>query len=545
MPSRLQQRLRHELDFWSIATALFAVMVLVPLGTVLLGLGRSGPEWGHIQETVLNTYLLNTLILIASVSGLALLMALPTAWLVAAFDFPCRRFFEWALILPLAIPTYVAAFAYIKVPEKAIPLLVWIRTTFGPETFFQAEMFLRYGLLSLLLAGVLYPYLFISARASFSRQQGAVIEAAQLLGCRPVPVFLTIALPLARPAIVAGLSLVIMEVVNDYGAVHFMGVPTLTEGIFRTWFGLGDRASAVRLAGIVMVVILALIMMERFQRGRARFVEDASHSRPLARHRLPFGQGLIATFTCALPFAIGFVIPVFQLIYWAIALEGTWQIRSWQLLGNTVWLSLATAVVLTSIALIIAYAWKLHNVAWLRALSRLATMGYAVPGAVVALGVMLSFGWMDARTSEWHRRVGLPEVFLSGTLVAIGFAYIVRFLAVAFQPLQAGMERICGSLDEASRVLGRVPLATLWRVNLPLLRGTLFGALMLVFVDILKELPLTLILRPANFETLATLAFGMAGEGRIQESAVPSLLIIILGAVGLMLLNRFMNRTYK
>lgn len=545
MPARLLRRFRHEVDFWSTSTAVLAVLILVPLAAVLVGLGRTGPEWSHIAETVLNTYVANTFILIATVSVLSLLMALPTAWLVAAFDFPGRRFFEWALILPLAIPTYVAAFAYIKVPEMAIPLLVWIRNTFGPDTYFQAELLLRYGLLSLLLAGVLYPYLFISARASFSRQQGSVIEAAQILGRRPGAVFMTVALPLARPAIVAGLSLIVMEVVNDYGAVHFFGVPTLTEGIFRTWFGLGDRASAVRLAGIIMVVIFALIVAERFQRGRARFAEDSTHARPLARRRLGRGRGALATILCLVPFSIGFLIPLLQLLYWAVALDGGGRARAWSHLGNSLWLALATAAVLSAIALLFAYAWKLHNVRWLRTLGRLGTMGYAVPGAVVALGVMLCLGWLDDRIAGWGDRIGLPVIFLSGTLLAIGFAYVVRFLAVAFHPLQAGMERICGSLDEASRVLGKPPLATLWRVNLPLLRGTLLAALMLVFVDILKELPLTLILRPANFETLATIAFGMAGEGRIQESALPSLLIILLGATGLMLLNRFMNGTAK
>ncbi len=543
MPSGWQRRLRREVDGWSISTALLALLILLPLAAVLAGLGRTGPEWPHVVETVLGSYVLNTLILIVAVSVLSLVMALPTAWLVAAFEFPGRRFFAWALILPLALPTYVAAFAYLKVPEAAIPLLIAMRRNFGPEVYTLAEGGMRYGLLSLLLAAVLYPYLFLSARASFGRQQGSVIEAAQVLGRRPSAVFLSVALPLARPAIVAGLSLIVMEVVNDYGAVHFFGVPTLTEGIFRTWFGLGDRASAVRLAGIVMVVIFALIIAERFQRGRARFAEDASHARPLVRRRLRGARAMLAWGFCSVPFCLGFVIPVLQLLYWAFGLGDTRPSSSWQPLGRSLWMSLVTAAVLTAIALLFAYTWKLHDGRWLRGLSRLATMGYAVPGAVVALGVMLCLGRLDERLSQWSGRWGISAVFLSGTLLAIGFAYLVRFLAVSFQPLHAGLDRVCGSLDEASRVLGRPPLATLWRVNLPLLRGTIFAALMLVFVDILKELPLTLILRPANFETLATLAFGMASEGRVQESALPSLLIILLGASGLIFLNRFMDPT--
>ena len=534
-------RLRREADVWSASTAFLAALILLPLVVVAAGLGRAGPEWPHLAQTVLGSYVANTLILIGTVSVLSLVMALPAAWLVSAFDFPGRRFFEWALLLPLAIPTYVAAFAYIRLPEAAIPVLIKVRQSFGPDAYASAELVLRYGLLSLLLSAVLYPYLFITARASFSRQQGSMIEAAQALGRKPGSIFLTVALPLARPAIAAGLSLIVMEVVNDYGAVHFFGVPTLTEGIFRTWFGLGDRASAVRLAGLVMLAVFALIVAERAQRGRAKFAEDALQARPLARRKLRAGRGAMAALLCLIPLALGFLSPVAQLLYWASGLSRERVWRSLEHLGPSLGLSLATAAGLTLIALLFAYAWKLHNAAWLRGLARLAAMGYAAPGAVVALGVMLCLGWLDGRFVEWGGEGGWPAVFLSGSLLAVSLAYAVRFLAVAFQPLHAGMDRICGSLDEASRVLGKSPLETLWRVNLPLLRGAILAALMLVFVDILKELPLTLILRPANFETLATTAFGLASEGRIQESAAPSLLIILLGAAGLIPLNRLMR----
>jgi len=531
-------------DPWSASTLVLALLILAPLVTVVVGLSDAGPKWDHIASTVLGSYIGNTVVLIATVSVLSLLLAIPPAWLVSAFEFPGRRVFEWALVMPLAIPTYVAAFVYYQVPEAAIPLLIEIRSGLGIDAFLAAEKVLRYGLLSLILAGVLYPYLYLSARASFSQQRRQVIEAAQSLGRGSASVFFTVALPLARPALVAGLSLIVMEVVNDYGAVHLFGVPTLTEGIFRTWFGLGDRSSALRLAGIVMAAILIGLLLEQAQRGRARFAESSINATPLAPRQLGPLASAWAIAACLVPLTLGFLFPAWQLLVWSSA---TWKevFRSefGAHLGNSLLLALVTSAGLTGIAVLFSYAGKLHRVRWLVGTSRLAALGYAAPGAVVAVGVMVAFGFLDDMAASLAERTGLPRFFFSGTIHAIGFAYMVRFLAVSFQPVRAGMDRICGTLDEASRVLGRPPLATLIRVNLPLMRGTLLAAMMLVFVDILKELPLTMILRPANFETLATTAFGLAKEGRIQECAVPSLCIVAAGGIGLAVLNRFLRQS--
>lgn len=528
---------------WSASTLLIAALILVPLCTALSGLLRAGPEWSHVASTVLAGYVTNTVILVVVVSLLSLLMAVPAAWLVSAFEFPGRGFFEWALVLPLSIPTYVAAFVYFEVPQAAIPLLVSIRTEFGNEAFRIAELVLRYGVLAIAMSSVLFPYIFITARASFSRQRRAVIEAAQTLGSRPSATFFRIALPLARPAVVAGTSLIVMEVINDYGAVNFFGVPTLTEGIFRTWFGLGDRASALRLAGLVMAAVLAALLIERVQRGRAQFAEHGTDSTPLARRPLNPGAGSIALLVCVVPLVIGFLYPVGRLLMWAWPTLGALLASGfWEQLWRSLFLSLATAAAMTTAAVLFAYSLHLHRSRFLHAVSRFATLGYATPGAVVAVGVMVVLGAIDAfAASGGSSSETGASFFLSGTLFAIGFGYLVRFIAVAFHPVQSGMTRLCGRLDEASRILGRAPLATLFRINLPLLRGTLLAATMLVFVDILKELPLTMILRPANFDTLATTAFGLAKEGRIHECAAPSLVIIAVGTVALLVLNRFMK----
>jgi iron(III) transport system permease protein len=539
LAASLRVRIQREADPWSVSTLLLAALILVPLCTALSGLLRAGPQWTHVAETVLTGYVVNTAILVVAVCALSLLMAIPSAWTVSAFEFPGRRFFEWALVLPLAIPTYVSAIIYFSVPEAAIPLLVQIRFRFGIEAFQIAELILRYSVLAVAMAAVLYPYVFITARMSFSRQRRAVIEAAQTLGSGPSTTFFRVALPLARPAVVAGTSLIVMEVVNDYGAVNFFGVPTLTEGIFRTWFGLGDRASALRLAGLVMVAILAALVLEKLQRGRARYAEHSADSTPLARRRLRPLQATAAILICTLPLLAGFVYPAFRLATWAWPLFGNVVSAEFlQEFGRSLILSLVTALAMSVIALLFAFTLQLHHSRILHGFSRLATLGYATPGAVVAVGVMVVLGAIDNLD---FTRAGGGTFFLSGTLYAIGFGYLVRFIAVAFHPVQAGMTRFCGRLDEASRLLGCSSFETLVRINFPLLRGTLLAAAMLVFVDILKELPLTMILRPANFETLATSAFGLAKEGRIHECAVPALIIIAVGAAGLIVLNCFVR----
>jgi len=526
-------KFRREADLWSASTFVLGLIIISPIALVLFGLFREGPKWDHMASTVLGSYLTNTFILIATVSIFSILFAIIPAWLVSTCEFSGRRIFEWALVMPLALPTYVAAFVYFQVPDAAIPLLIKIRTQFGPDAFLLAEKILRYGVLSIAMAGVLFPYLFISARASFSQQSKAVIEASRMLGKSSTQTFFKVALPLSRPAIVAGLSLILMEVINDYGAVNFFGVPTLTEGIFRTWFGLQDRASAVRLAGLAMVAVFIILAIERGQRGNASFSENSQSAAPLARRKLSRRANLGAFLVCFIPLLIGLILPTLQLISWsAMTFEKVLKPDFVAQFGRSIGLALGAAIALTAVAVLFAYAAKLHPVRWLRTANRVSTIGYASPGAVIAIGVMVLFGAFDKMAGS---------AVISGTLLAIGFAYLVRFLTVAYQPIDAGLTRVCGRLDECSRTLGKLPLATLFKINLPLIKGTLLAATMLVFVDILKELPLTLILRPANFDTLATTAFSLAKEGRIQECAVPSLIIVIAGMVGLGVLNRLLK----
>lgn len=538
MINRFKASWRGVGDVWQFVTVLGAALLLAPLIAVFVGVFQSSEDWGHVASTVLPGYLANTLILVFGVSLVSILFALPTAWFVATFDFPTRGFWKWALVMPLAVPTFASGFAYFDVLEFSIPLIIQVRQTWGFDASQWVERIIRYGTLIMLLSSVLYPYLYLSLRTSFARRHGIYFEAACLLGKRPASIFRRIALPMARPAMIAGLSLIIMEVVNEYGAVNFFGVPTLTEGIFRTWFGLGDRASGLRLAVIVVGVVFVVLALEAWQRKRLRYAEGAQASQPHRRISLQGGAvyGVIAC--CALPVLIGFVFPVARLGYWAVIATDSFDfVRFAKQASTSLGLAFVTALVLSLMAFFLAFSARNLRGHGVRRLVRASTLGYAIPSVVTGVGVMVLFGGVDRLLSG-----SILETTLSGSLLAISFAYMVRFMTVAYQPLSAGMHGVCGSLHEASLTLGKGNLHSLLRIHFPLLKMNILACATLVFIDIMKELPLTLVLRPSDFETLATFAFGFAKEGQIYDCALPSLLIVLLGVWGLLVIERWIER---
>lgn len=526
------RRCRFRPDRWGVLVVLGGLILTLPLLAVVLRLGGESPAWESLVGNLLGHYIATTVGLVVLVVALALPLGVLPAWLVSTCDFPGRRLLSWMLVLPLALPTYVAAFVFYRLPESAIPALVRIRTEHGADAFLAAEFGLRFGLLALMLAAVLYPYLYLAARSAFSRQCRSQIESARLLGDGIAGAFFRVALPAARPALVAGGAFVAMEVANDYGAVHFFGVTTLSAGIFRTWFGSGDLVAALRLAALMMGTMLVLLALERLLRGRARALPD-SQGTPLARRRLPMGKGLLALSVCLVPLGIGFLYPIGCLAHWAwlhLSAEGfalPAELRMIPALG----LAAVTTGVATLSAAIVAYAVRLRATLPRRSASGLLALGYAIPGAVVAVGVLSVTGFIDRLHLPW-----LP--MLGGTLSVLGFAYAARYFAIPLKLAEAGLDRIGRPLEEASRVLGAPPGRTFFAISLPLLRGPLVAAAILLFVDLLKELPLTLILRPAGFETLATTAFSLASEARLQACAVPSLLVIAAGVVPLFLLEK-------
>ncbi len=529
-------------SLWTGVAAVTALVVMTPILTVLGYLFHPGTEsWQHLAETVLEDYVRNSLLLTAGVAVGAGSIGITTAWLTSMYRFPGRRLFVWALLLPLSFPAYILAYTYTGMLEPAGPVQGWIRSTFGlayGEYWFPEVRSL--GGAVVMLSLVLYPYVYLLARASFLEQSVCALEASRSLGCGPWRSFFLVALPLARPAIVVGLSLALMETLADFGTVDYFGVSTFTTGIFRTWYGLYDEAAAAQLAALLMLFVLVLLGLERASRRRMRFHHATNRHRAPPQQRLrPFAGGLAAV-ACLLPVAFGFLLPFGQLAVWMVQTgEQALDAGFFALARNSFLLAGGAAVIALLVALILGYGRRLHPTRWLRALVQVAGMGYAIPGMVIAIGVLIPFGWLDNAIDGWMReRFGFATgLLLSGTLFILLFAYLVRFLTISLQTVEAGLGQIRPAMDEAAWSMGASRLATLRRVHLPLMRGSLLTALLIVFVDVLKELPATLVLRPFNFNTLAVRAYELASDERLADASSAALTIVLVGIVPVVLLS--------
>lgn len=535
------------LDLGSLLVVGVAFCLALPVLTVVLtALQPAGPVWRHLAETVLADYLINSLLLMLGVGAGALLVGVPAAWLVSLHEFPGRRWFEWALLLPMAVPAYIIAYTYTGLLDYAGPVQSLLREQFhwSRQGYWFPEIRSLTGAI-IMLALVLYPYVYLLARAAFLDQSVAVSEVSRTLGAGPWRRFVAVSLPMARPALIAGVSLVQMEALADYGTVQYFGVGTFTTGIFRVWYGMNDAAAAAQLAAQLLLFVFALLVFERASRRRARFHHAGNrHYRP-RRQPLSGRAGALAGVACLIPLLLGFVIPAAQLAVWALRtapqmIDG----RFWPLLAHSLLLASGAALLILALALLLGYGLRLRPHPLVRLAVRAAGLGYAVPGTVVAIGVLLPFAAIDRRVDEWARGwLGISTgLLLSGTVVALLFAYCARFLPVALQSVEAGLSRIRPSMDDAARALGSSPKGVLGRVHLPMLRGSLWVALLLVFVDVLKELPATLILRPFNFNTLAVRTYELASDERLADSASFALAIVLAGIGPVILLSRAISR---
>lgn len=532
-----------HLDGWTVLALAIALFVAAPVVTVLSSIVTgSGEVWSHLAQTVLSRYVLNSLALMIGVGIGVLGLGVGTAWVVTMCRFPGSRWFEWLLLLPLASPAYVLAYVYTDLLEFYGPIQTTLRQWFGwveVQDYWFPPIRSIGGAIAL-LSLVLYPYVYLLARVAFLEQSVRTLEASRCLGCGPWRSFFTVALPLARPAIMAGLALALMETLNDFGTVQYFGVDTFTTGIYRTWFGLGDRQAAAQLAAVLMMFILWLILLERWSRRQAAYYQSAGRIRHLPTFGLQGFRAGLAIVGCSLPVLLGLLLPVALLVFMTVKNASTTLDESfWRLSENSLVLALLTAGIGVAIALILAYGQRLHGGRFLILSNRIAAMGYAVPGSVIAVGVLIPAGQLDNSIDSWARALfGVSTGLLfSGTVSVLLFAYLVRFLAVSLGTVESSLAKIQPSLDDAARSLGCSPVETLLKIHTPLMWSGLLAAGMLVFVDVMKELPATLVIRPFNFDTLAVRVYQYASDERLAEAAAPALAILVVGMLPVIALS--------
>ncbi len=523
-----------------------AAALALPVLTVAASvLQRTAEEITEFLRLVLPRYVANTLWLLAGVGAGTAVVGVGTAWLVSRYRFPGHRLAEGLLLLPLAVPAYLLAYTYADLLQYSGPVQSALRAWLGWERGYPFPEVRSLGGAVFVLTFVLYPYVYMLARAAFLDQSAGVLEVSRTLGHGAASTFFRVALPLARPGIVAGLTLVGMEVLADFGTVKYFELDTLATGVYLVWFSFGSVVGAGKLAACLMGFVVLLVALERLSRGRRRFDPLPSRGRPAADHLRGF-RGFAALGACLLPPALGFGVPGGYLL-WMAWWHGDplWGPAFVRFAQNTFVLAASAAALAVVVATVLAYGLRLSPTPLMRFVARVVSLGYAVPGVVVAVGILVPFGWVDNALDVWARRwLGLSTgLVLSGTAATLVYAYLVRFLAVSLNTVEAGLSRIRPTLEGAARTLGHGPASVLVRVHAPLLRGSVFTAALLVFVDALKELPATLVLRPFNFDTLAVRVYLLASDERLAQASTAGLCIVAVGLLPVLLLNRAVARS--
>ncbi|MBU0725082.1 MAG: iron ABC transporter permease [Alphaproteobacteria bacterium] len=539
---------RTRLGLWPVTSVVIATLVAIPVLVVFAHIFYSGSEiWAHLVATVLVGYIRNTLVLLLGVGIGVLVIGVGTAWLVTMCRFPGSRTFEWLLLLPLAFPAYVLAYVYTYFLQSSGPAQRVLRDATGWSygDYWFPEIYSIEGAIAM-FALVLYPYVYLLSRAAFLEQSVCALEVSRTLGCGPLKSFFRVAVPLARPAIVAGVTLALMETIADFATVQYFAVDTFTTGIYRTWFGMGDRFAAAQLAAVLLMVVLALLVGERLSRGGKKFHHTSRRYTHISPVRLRGGKAVAAFFACGLPILLGALIPCAVLVHMHLAIgDPYFGSRFYGYAWNSFLIAGLAAAIAVGISLLVAYAQRLNPSPLVRGAARVAGLGYAIPGSVVAVGVLIPLAAFDNALDGWMRSTfGLSTgLLLSGTIAALLYAYVVRFLAVSLNTVEAGLGKITPSMDQAARTLGKGPGATVWRVHIPVMRGSLLTAGLIVFVDVMKELPATLIIRPFNFDTLATRVYTLASDERLEQASTAALAIVFVGLVPVILLSWMIARS--
>jgi iron(III) transport system permease protein len=544
----LIRKMRSQLNSWALLSVIFSTLILLPALLIMIQLfAESNENWEHIKEYMLKNYIVNSVTLVSFTGFFTVLIGVSTAWLVSAYKVPMHRFFKWGLILPLAIPPYIGAYTYHGILNYTGVIQTTLRNQFGIKVDQKYFDIMNIPGAVFIFTMFLYPYVYIITRSFLENQSSSLIENARLLGKGSFMTFIQVVLPVSRAAIVGGVSLVILEVFNDYGVVKYFGIQTFSTAIFQAWFGMGDIYSAIKLAGTLMFIVVLILILEKVIRGRKQYSYSTSKVRPLQPKEL---KGLkkvaVLSFFISL-FALAFAIPFIQLLQWVyMTYDVILSAAFADLIWNSVFVAAIGSVFIIIVALIIANFSRLSK-GWIGKLfSKITVLGYSIPGAVIAIGVLTLFLSLDEKVITLYEWFGLePTLVLNLSISMLIFAYVVRFLAVGFNSIESGFDKVGTVFTEASRTLGMSVTKTFFKVDIKMIKGAIAGGFILVFVDILKELPLTLILQPFNFYTLATKTFQYASDERIHEAAVSSMVIICISALSIFFLHRVLEKEPK
>ncbi|WP_431309005.1 ABC transporter permease [Halalkalibacter lacteus] len=539
------QQTKKQLNIWAILSLLFVSIILIP--NFLIGIQlftEPNENWQHIKDYLLRNYIYNTLVIVTFTGMATTIIGVSLAWFITMYKFPLRNFLKWGLILPLAIPPYIGAYAYHGLLNYTGVIQTTLRNMYDISVNQSYFNIMTLQGATFIFTIFLFPYVYTITKSFLQNQSSSIVENAKLLGDNSFKTFFRVIIPISRAAIVGSVTLVVLEVLNDYGVVSYFGIQTFSTAIFRTWYGMKDLDSALKLAGTLMFLVIFILVIEKLIRGRKRYSYSTSKVRPIEPKQLIGMKKWFVFSYCFGIFTIAFIVPFLQLIKWALlTYEKIISEQFLTLIYNSVLVASVAASLIVLISLIIANYTRLHQGRFTKAFSKVTTLGYSIPGAAIAIAVISIFMILDGYIASLSAVFHFDPVFVLRTsLVMLVSAYIIRFLAIGYNSIESGFEKVGNSFTEASRTLGYSTVKTFFKVDIPMLKGAIFSGFILVFVDILKELPLTMFLQPFNFSTLATQAFKYANDERVHEAALASIIIILISGICIFLFHKVLDK---
>jgi iron(III) transport system permease protein len=541
--------MKNKHSVWKTSSGAITLLLVLPILAIFYtAIGETDDLFAHLMSTVMPTYIYNTVVLTAGVMILSLILGIPSAWFMAMCKLPTEKWLQWALVLPLAMPGYIIGYIFTDWFDFAGPIQIFLRdmTGWGPGEYWFPDIRTLSGA-TFVLSLVLYPYVYLLCRAAFMEQNVSLLQSARLLKCSPWESFRRISLPLVRPSIAVGLSLVAMETIGDFGTVSYFAVNTLTTAVYDTWLGYSNLNAAAKISAMMLMIVVLLLSAERYSRRKQKLFQSQFNSHEYFRYELKGWHKWGALIWCWGLVAIAFIFPLLQLIDYAITyFEQSWTPEFREYAWNSLVVSVVAAIIGVVIALTVNFSQRVNGGRSSLAFMRLSSLGYAVPGTVLAIGVMVAVLFMDHRVNDIAKAMewGRPGLIFSGSMFALIFAMVVRFSAVAIGSVESNLNKISPSLDMASRTMGCTPNAMLWRVHFPLVkRGALIAGL-LVFIESMKELNAALLLRPFNFETLATYVYNFASDEHLELAAMPAVLLVLVGLIPLVVVNRSLEQNH-